>query len=200
MVIDEEVADNVRFIFDLALQGKSTNEIKSELYNRQILTPGEYKASKGKKYYDVSRTNKIWCQSIILRILYDERYTGVYIMGKQEVTAVGGTRMRKKDQSLWYKIPDVLPVIIDKETFDKVQEQILRFKCPKRKKKEYTLLSKAFCGVCGHAMNRLPKKEPAFECRFTHHIEDFPCYGLTISQRDLEDIILQTMEKQAEVI
>ncbi|WP_313530606.1 recombinase family protein [Anaerotignum sp.] len=200
LVIDEEVADNVQLMFQLALEGKTSTEIKTELYQRNIVTPAEYKSQKGKEYYDVSRTNHIWTSSSILRILYDERYTGTYIMGRSEVKQVGGSRVRKREESQWYKIQNAHPAIIDKQVFDKVQEQLVRFKCTKESQSEYPLKGKIFCGSCHHAMQRLAKKKPQFHCRYTDAISEFPCYNLTISEAEVSEIVFQVLSKQSEVI
>ena len=200
MIIDEDVADNVRMIFRLALEGKSATEIKTVLYQNKIPTPAEYKALKGKKHYDISRSHNIWSSSTILRLLYDERYTGTYIMGKSEVKKVGGSHMRKRDENKWYKIPNAHPAIIDKADFDRLQEILIRFKCPREKQKEYPLMGKVYCGCCEHSMQRISKKVPTFHCRFTDAIESFPCYNLTITVQELCDIIYDILLKQAEII
>lgn len=46
-------------------------------------------------------------------------------------------------------IADGMPVIIDKETFDMVQEKIKKDHPPKSKSAEYYLSGKLFCGMCG---------------------------------------------------
>lgn len=65
---DEETAPNVRLIFELAGRGCSSNKIIQELYAREIMTPGEYKASKGRKLHDVSRSHRIWQRTAIRNI------------------------------------------------------------------------------------------------------------------------------------
>lgn len=86
---DEETADNVRQIFQWAADGLSAGAIARKLSEMKILTPAEYKASKGKNYHDISRSNGVWCRSAVLRILEDERYTGMYVMGKKHSVEVG---------------------------------------------------------------------------------------------------------------
>lgn len=200
IVIDEDVANNVKMMFRLALEGKTASEIKAVLYEQKIPTPAEYKALKGKKHYDISRCNNIWSSSSILRILYDEWYAGTYVMGRSEVKSVGSRGVKIKDESKWYKIPNSHPAIIDKAEFDKLQEIMLRFKCPKEKLNEYPLMGKIYCGCCEHAMQRVPKKAPIFRCRYTNVIEDFPCYDLTVSEKEIYDVIYGIMFKQAQVI
>ena len=83
----------------------------------KILTPGEHKASKGKCYHDVSRSNGLWCRSTVLRILEDERYTGMYVIGKKHSVEVGSNKMIRNDESEWIKIPDHHTPIIRKELY-----------------------------------------------------------------------------------
>jgi shikimate kinase len=54
--IDPETAPVVKMIFDLAAQGKTAVQIRGVLYEQKIITPGEYKRSKGVKIHDVSRS------------------------------------------------------------------------------------------------------------------------------------------------
>ena len=91
---DPEAAAIVQFIFQLAAEGINATAITRELFRRSIPTPGQYKAAHGNHTHDISRCHGIWSTSTILRILEDERYTGVYVIGKRAVLEVGGTRSR----------------------------------------------------------------------------------------------------------
>ncbi|MDR2932179.1 MAG: recombinase family protein, partial [Oscillospiraceae bacterium] len=144
--IDEEAAAVVRLIFDLSLAGQDARQITGELYTRGIPTPGEYKAQRGMNYHDISRCHHMWQRSQVLRILYDERYTGTYIIGKRAVREVGGSRMRLKPESEWFKIPDHHPAIIDKAVYEQVQAGLRRYVCEKKNRTEYPLRCKVFCG------------------------------------------------------
>ena len=118
---DPEAATVVQLIFQLAAEGISATAITRELFRRSIPTPGQYKAAHGNHTHDISRCHGIWSTSTILRILEDERYTGVYVIGKRAVLEVGGTRSRLKDRESWYIIPDHHPAIIEKAVFESVQ-------------------------------------------------------------------------------
>ena len=112
MEIDENVAEIVRLIFRWAAEGTTAAEITRSCSGRNIPTPGEYRKSKGQSFYDVSRTHGTWSSSTVLRMLEDERYIGTYVIGKRAVTEIGGHRIRLKDESEWYKIPDHHPAIV----------------------------------------------------------------------------------------
>ena len=196
---NEETAPNVRLIFELAWEGYGPGEIGKALYEHGIPTPGEYKAAQGVANHDVSRCGGVWPTSTVIKILDDERYTGTYIMGKREVTEVGGHRLRMKDESQWIKIPDHHPAIISKELFDQVQTRRARFKCPKNTR-TYPLRGKVYCGCCRHAMQRTDNKNRVFQCRHSKVDESAPCHGLTVKEAELEGMLYEVLAKQAQVI
>ena len=196
---DEETAPNVRLIFELAQAGRTPNEIVRALLERDIPTPGEYKAAHGFNGHDISRCCGIWPASSVVNILDDERYTGTYIIGKREVMEVGGHRVRMKDESQWVKIPDHHPASISRELFEQVQAQRPRFKCPKKNARTYPLRGKVFCGCCRHAMPRRAKKSAAFYCRYTGVDEAAACHGLVIAEAELEGLLYEILSKQARI-
>ena len=197
---NEETAPNVRLIFELALAGYTPHRIVKVLLDHGIPTPGEYKAAHGFNGHDISRCRGIWSTSRVICILDDERYTGTYIIGKREITEVGGHRVRMKDESQWIKIPDHHPAIISKELFAQVQAQRSRFKCPKKNVNTYPLRGKVFCGCCRHAMPRTAKKSATFFCRYTGVDESATCHGLVIAEAELERLLYEILSKQAKII
>lgn len=197
---NEETAPNVQMIFELAKDGYKPNEIVKALFERNIPTPAEYKAAHGFNGHDISRCCGIWSTSSVVHILDDERYTGTYIMGKREVTEVGGHHVRMKDESQWVKIPDHHPAIISKELFDQVQAQRFRFKCPKKGTRVYPMRGKVYCGCCGHAMPRTANKNHCYQCRHSAVNDAAPCHGLTVVEAELERMLYEILSKQAQVI
>lgn len=173
---DEETADHVRQIFQWAADGLSAGAIARKLSEMKILTPAEYKASKGKNYHDISRTNGVWCRSAVLRILEDERYTGMYIMGKKHSAEVGSYKMIRNDESEWIKIPDHHTPIISKELFEQAKAKIRKFSVNK-KPREYVLKGKVYCGCCDHALNR--RNDILYACE----------YGRIAPDRECKDVI-----------
>ena len=197
---DEEAAANVRLIFELARDGHTPNGIVKALLKRGVPTPGEYKAAHGFTGYDISRCRGIWSTSAVTNILGDERYTGTYIIGKREVTEIGGQRVRMKDESQWIKIPGHHTGIISKELFDAVKALRPRIKCPKKNTQTYPLRGKVFCGCCNHAMPRTSNKNHAFHCRHTRVDETADCHGLAIKEAELEGLLYEMITKQAQII
>lgn len=192
---DEETADNVRQIFQWAADGLSAGAIARKLSEMKILTPAEYKASKGKNYHDISRTNGVWCRSAVLRILEDERYTGMYIMGKKHSAEVGSYKMIRNDESEWIKIPDHHTPIISKELFEQAKARIRKFSVNK-KPREYVLKGKVYCGCCDHALNR--RNDILYACEYGRIAPDRECKDVSIRVEDLERTVFDTIRSQAQ--
>lgn len=192
---DEETADNVRQIFQWAADGFSAGAIARKLCEMKILTPAEYKASKGKNYHDISRSNGVWCRYAVLRILEDERYTGMYVMGKKHSAEVGSNKMIRNDESKWIKIPEHHTPIISKELYEQAKEKIHKFSITKQSR-EYMLKGKVYCGCCDHAMNR--RNNTLYVCEYGNIVLDSECYNVRIHTKELEQMVIDTIRSQAQ--
>ena len=116
---DPTAAEVVRKIFNMALDGKTTAQIRDKLFADHHLAPREYAhLNKGK---DIT-PKYIWATRQIWRILNNEQYAGTYIAGKGEVAGVGSKACIEKDRSEWIIIPNSHPPIVSKEDFVRVQE------------------------------------------------------------------------------
>ncbi len=191
---DEDVAGIVRQIFEWAADGNTAAEITRKLYAMNIPTPGEYRRDKGKDHYNVSRTHGVWSSSTVLRMLEDQRYIGTYVIGKRKVQEIGSRRMKLKDESEWFKIPDHHPAIVSMELFEKANASIRRFSLPNKKRRDYLLRGKVFCGCCDHAMSL--RNGTWFYCRHSEVAETLPCHGVRVKMADLEQAVLETIRAQ----
>lgn len=197
---DPEAAEVVRLIFQLSADGMRAAEIARELFRRGIPTPGEYKAARGNHTHDVSRTHGIWSGSAVLRILEDERYIGTYVIGKRAVLEVGGTRSRMKDRDKWYIIPDHHPAIVDQDTFELSKANQTRYPQPNKKKRDYPLKGKIFCGCCDHALSRTFQKTSYYFCRHSDADKSKPCYKMRYEATALEEAVFRSLKTQMEVL
>ena len=174
--------------------GNTAAEITRKLYAMNIPTPGEYRRDKGKDHYNVSRTHGVWSSSTVLRMLEDQRYIGTYVIGKRKVQEIGSRRMKLKDESEWFKIPDHHPAIVSMELFEKANASIRRFSLPNKKRRDYLLRGKVFCGCCDHAMSL--RNGTWFYCRHSEVAETLPCHGVRVKMADLEQAVLETIRAQ----
>ena len=121
MVPDGEAADIIRLIFGLNQNGLGRSRLSGSCTSAGSLPRPSTRQPTGLLAMIISRCNGIWQESTVARILEDERYTGTFIMGKHEVTKVGGHKVKLKDGSQCVKIPDHHPAIISKELYDRAQ-------------------------------------------------------------------------------
>lgn len=190
---DTEAAEVVKQIFLWGAEGNTAAEIIRRLYEKRIPTPAEYRAAKGKPIHDTSRSNGVWSPSAVIKILTDERYAGTYIIGKRAVKEIGGTRSRLKDESEWFKIPNHHPAIVSMELYEQANAARRQFKLPNKQRREYLLRGKVYCGYCDHAMSRKGKTN-WFYCRHTDVSDSFPCHGLQVKEKDLDQVVFESIK------
>ena len=192
-----ETAPIVRQIYTWADDGVSGAEIARRLTLQHIPTPGEYRVARRNMNYPVDRVKGVWTVSPVLRILTDERYTGMYIMCKQTVKEIGGKNSRRRDESEWIKIPNHHPGIIDQSLFQRVNEKRQHFTIPQKQSREYPLKGKVICGYCDHALFRAGKgNHVRYCCRYSTKLPGMPCYGLSIRAKDLEEAVFCSIKNQ----
>lgn len=115
---DKETAPVVKIIFEMSRDGYNSRQIAKELLEKNIPILRQRKASGGEHAYNVLDSRGIWLGSTIRRILRDERYIGIYVMGKSKSVDIGSKRTRPKDKKFWFKISNHPPSIV--ETTEKV--------------------------------------------------------------------------------
>ena len=196
-----ETAPIVRQIFQWAADGCTAAEISRRLYTQRIPTPGEYRVKANDWKYSVDRIYGIWSSSTVLRILADERYIGTYVIGRYTVKEIGGSRVRKKDESEWFKIPDHHPPIVDADLFNRANASIRKYHLPQKQQHDYFLKGKVFCGYCGHALSRKRRENHIiYYCRHSQGIATMACRELEMKASELEETVLQSIKTQVSVI
>ena len=116
---------------------------------------------------------------------------------KKELRRYSKTAHVIRPEKEWIKIPDATPAIVDKTTWALAQNQ-LRLNSQKSKrnrKREYLLVGRFRCGVCGHAMVGSIKKKGGKEYGFYRCIRRVnpglygECTSHLISQTKIEGIV-----------
>ena len=209
MVIDPEAADTVRLIFEMYAQEKNLANIAKRLYQDGRLTPASYK--KYKRKADDAEFLCVWQKPVILSILRDEQYTGMYVAGKTKTIEIGNPNRADVAQEDWIRIPDHHPAIISQELFDAAQEQLRVKGEPLRKRelnttKRYTAFAssplggKVVCGHCGYTMRVSNTRNAAFHCRFTLPAPDAECHRLRVLKSELESVVMESIKRQAKAV
>lgn len=134
IVVNQEEAKTVRYIFQQALLGKTPYSIAKDLTQQGILSPS------GKKH---------WSSVTIKRMLRNEKYKGDALLQKTyTIDFLTKKKNINKGELPQYYVENNHEAIVDKETFDAVQAALDR---KERGKRSTTLFSsKLVCGDCGH--------------------------------------------------
>lgn len=168
------------------------------MFDKNIPTPAQYKGIKG-NYGSRFPNCKYWSISTINRIIVNEQYMGMFVMLKQKVQDVGSTKMVKRDESEWIKIPNHHESIVSKELFERANAVRRTFKQPNKQQRSYPLRGKVECGCCQHAMDYVPKK-----IRYTDAvIQGTMKRSLAISRKyrkSLNQAVFDIISKQAEIL
>jgi len=175
--IDESEAAIVRMVYDWYLRGDerglpmSANGIAKRLTKLSIPTRGDKQSHFAKKF-----GHGVWQRAMIIHILTNETYTGVWYFGKTKMIDDGKQRETKQKRGMGKQvaraqeewIPVEVPAIIDRETFDLAQE---RKEYNKRAlsghtEHEYLMKARLTCSKCGYAMrgHTIRKKYQYYEC------------------------------------
>lgn len=123
-IIDEEAAKVVRYIFELTLEGLGPMKIARRLEDEQILSPTAYYLENGRKSSnDISARGKCaWSTTSVRHILENRQYTGCTVNFKTSLVSYKVHKTVYNPEEEWQIIPNTQEAIIDKDTFNRVQE------------------------------------------------------------------------------
>lgn len=153
-VVDPEASLIVKDIFRMCLEGKGNETIARYLQENQVLTPIAYWASKGiRKGGKKTNLNPYkWNNSTIETILKKQEYCGDVINFKTYKKSFKHKVRRDNPPEKWAIFKDVHEPIIDRETFEIVQELTKKTKrrAPKAENGEKSMFSDLlYCADCG---------------------------------------------------
>ena len=124
ILIDTEVSDNIKLIFELYKNGKGKQEIANILNEKNIITPLKYKELTTNYYNPNSNSTYKWNPTVINKILRDRTYIGDLVQLKFTKVNYKIKKVEKLPQEEYIIISNNHEAIIDRETFNLVQEML----------------------------------------------------------------------------
>ena len=190
-IIDPDAAEVVRRIFHLCIEGNGNETIARILQDDKVLVPQAYWQSKG-----MSRGGKKtqpnpykWCKTTIAKMLEQQEYCGDIINFKSYSKSFRNKTRVENPKENWAIFKDVHEPIIDRETWERVQELTKNSK--RRKPKDENVKKSIFtnllyCGDCGHKLwFNINKQNPSIRfyscsnykgirgtCESTHYVRE----------------------------
>lgn len=181
IIIHQEEAENVRYIFNQYLNGKGSYVIARELNQKGIPT---------------IRNGESWSDGTVKGILQNPIYAGNLLLQKTYTTEVlPFTRKSNKGELPQYFISENHPPIISKEQAEAVAE-IYEYRRRQMKadgsgksQNRYPFSSRIICGECGGVFRRqkiyIGKSYEKVQWCCIRHIEDKEQCGLTAIREDI---------------
>lgn len=190
LIIDNEVADNIRLIFNLYEHGNGVNKIAQILNDKGILTPTKYKLSIGQKFNNQGKNIDYWCESTISKILKNEVYIGNLVQGYNKKLSYKSKKMITLPKSEWIIVKDTHEPIIEKEQFYRVQE-IFKNRARRCKNGEVHLFAnKLVCLDCGSKLYkcRNDRGYVYFSCKNSKKLYG-KCTSHSIGYENLKELV-----------
>lgn len=187
--INDLEAQSVKIIFNRFLEGKSYGEIINELNSLGYRT----------------KRNRLFGKNSIYEILRNEKYTGTYVFNKmQSRDEITGSRSRhryKTDDEI-IRIENVIPAIISKDDFFRVQAILNSRKnaYSNNAKEIYLLSGKIICGICGshftgrRSFNPKGKKYVTYTC-INKSNANYKCDNSCVNRDWLENIVVEAVRE-----
>lgn len=195
VVVNEKEAEIVRYIFALAMQGKSSTKIARQLYEEGVPTITQMRKP-DKKYTDGKVHS--WSENSVRKMLNNRFYLGEMAYGKSVRKSVGSKNSISVPMEDWKVIKDHHEALISEEIF----EQVSLFRpehSTKRNREKHPLTGKLYCGGCGYSLNFKPlrgkNRYRRFECR-KHALLKIPECCTYMSADLLEETVLLMLNKE----
>lgn len=195
LVIDEVSSKVVKRMFDLYIGGKSLNFIAKTFTNEGIPIPSIYKnLNRGLK----STAYGVWQTRTIDEILKNPTYIGNLTQGRRKKVSYKIKKVVRVPKEEWIIVENTHEAIIDKETFERVQNIFAVNKG--RVVSDNDVLLKGFikCKECNHniGVNLVRSKNYCFCNYYRKYSKLNLCTSHSMPYQKLEDIVLKEVSEE----
>ena len=201
LVIDERVADVVRTIYDMYVNGKGSKLIVEYLNKNHYLSPRGYRIT---GCVSDEETSYEWNPTTVCAILTNEVYIGNTIQNKKTVISYKVKKLRAVDKSQHIRVENTHEAIIEKDIFFKAQA--IKEKNSKMVSKQYDYLLKGvlYCKHCGRQLQVVLKKENKSKNPKIQYIVDTDskkrgCYARNLNYPKFEVKMLDAIRKICQI-
>lgn len=199
LIPNPETAPIVKKIFKWRADGIGPTEIANRLNKAHVVTPSGYKKTNYSSRL-IDRDN--WNISTVKKILINRIYTGDLVQHTQTKVNYKSKKKITLDEKLWIVVENTHEPLVDKDTFDYVNN--LR----KRKTRNYEIKTsrekrllegKLFCKECGNKLTVLYRKKQDYwsvNCnRYSRDPVRGRCYSHFYPYNYLEEQVLEQINK-----
>lgn len=175
LVVDQEAAEVVRRIFELALSGFDAVRIARALKAERVINSSGYKAKNGdtrfSRYNDNQNPEKVyeWCYATIQKIMQDRVYVGDMVNHKAKVANYKTKQRVTVPQDRHIVVENTHKPLVSKDDFMQVQSLIKSRPSPSTFEVENIFRGILFCSECRHRLSMAHKRSGTAYYRCMHH-------------------------------
>lgn len=199
LIPDEEAAEIVRLIFNMAAEGKKKTGIARYLNEQGIPTCMEHFQKIGLKRKPCrEKEKKLWSVTTISDMLKNEVYLGKTIWNKTRQAAVGSKRQIKNDRSEWIIMEGTHEPLISQELFDTANAKAFTHEkkiVPKGRQMHPVL----FCAYCGRRLS-LSSWGNKYRCSQAAISGIAECRTIHVDKEGLENAVLSCTRSMAGLV
>lgn len=199
LIIDEEPAEVVKYIFNEYANGNGLAYIAHRLNERKVDCPSVYKQKNSKYYCKV--TANLWGHNTIKKILTNRVYTGDLIQHKGEMVSYKVKKYRLLPKSEYLIKENAHEAIIDEQTFELVQDIIKRkaHNIRRQENTEHLLAGLLYCPLCHNkytfqVQSGLKDDMVAICSMYNRYGKDY-CTRRAIRESNLNKYVLEDLRK-----
>lgn len=199
LVPNPETAPIVKNIFKWRAEGIGPTEIANRLNKANIVTPSGYKKTNYSSRL-IDRDN--WNISTVKKILCNRIYTGDLVQHTQTKVNYKSKKKITLDEKLWIIVKNTHEALVDKETFEYVnnlRKRNTRNYEIKTNREKRLLEGKLFCKECKNRLTVLYRKKQNYwsvNCnRYSRDPVRGRCYSHFYPYNYLEDQVLEQINK-----
>ena len=181
LIIDDVASKIVKYIFELAYEGKNYSQISRILESQQIISPSAYKAMNGDtRFLKFATQEQIykWPYQTIKSIVCNRVYVGDMVNHKVETINYKTKERVRVPLEEQIVVSNTHEAIVDRETFEVINSTFAKRRNSNHK---YDNIFKGliYCAECGEGMQLIAKKlknetKPMFRCA-KHAVDSKSC-------------------------
>lgn len=211
LIVDPETADTVRNIFQWYIEGQGKTPLAKKLNALGIPSPFKQRFMRDGRerpnHEYASKMSWLWSAQTITTILENPTYLGHITQNKRSQVSYKNSKRMKIDKADWIIVENTHEPIIEKYTFDRVQDLMkLRTKSTLTTGNVYLFSGLLRCADCKRAMERVVVKKDNgkvyvnYRCHtYTAYSHD-ACTKHTIAEHEIQTAVLQTIQNYSQLL
>ena len=206
--IDPEAAEVVRRIYAMTLRGVGAHKIAQILNEEGVPSPTAYKQQNGERYHLTPKTpcKSLWSSGTVYQMLHNQTYAGDLVQGRHKKVSYKSKRTVWLPKAQWIVVENTHEAIIDKDTYNTVQQMMQRRTRSGAGGMIHPLARKVVCSCCGCIMEQTarPPKADGTRVRYVrcrmHQRAPERCSNKTCTDLNaLENTVRERIREYAEV-